>query len=134
MNREEAKKALDRGQRVRHRYFAKGCWVELYGSEEVVWDNSDTTKRDIFWRKWSEKEDWSIVDEDEYGDPDDDPTNPPHYEQGKIKCIDFIDDQDFPRHLANVIKYVTRARHKGNEKEDLQKARWYLDRHISKMK
>jgi hypothetical protein len=32
--------------------------------------------------------------------------------------------------LANVIKYIARARHKGNTIEDLKKARWYLDYEI----
>ena len=29
------------------------------------------------------------------------------------------------------MKYITRAPHKGNEVQDLEKARWYLDRAIS---
>jgi hypothetical protein len=32
--------------------------------------------------------------------------------------------------LGNVIKYISRAKHKGVELEDLKKARWYLDREI----
>ena len=32
----------------------------------------------------------------------------------------------------NVIKYITRAEHKGNTHEDLCKARWYLNREIAK--
>lgn len=35
--------------------------------------------------------------------------------------------------LANVIKYVARARKKGNLKKDLEKARWYLDWELSRM-
>jgi hypothetical protein len=33
---------------------------------------------------------------------------------------------------GNVIKYLTRAKHKGTYLEDLKKARWYLDRLIEK--
>ena len=35
--------------------------------------------------------------------------HPPHYTQGKIEVIEFIEDQKFPYHLGNVIKYVSRA-------------------------
>lgn len=44
--------------------------------------------------------------------------------------IDFIEDQQLGFHEAQVIKYVARAKHKGNEMQDLMKARWYLDRLI----
>ena len=33
-----------------------------------------------------------------------------------------------------MIKYVTRADHKGNKSEDLEKAMWYLQREIEKEK
>jgi hypothetical protein len=56
--------------------------------------------------------------------------HPPHYNTGKIEVIDFIEDQQLDFHLGNVIKYVSRARHKGKELEDLKKAQWYLDRKI----
>lgn len=56
--------------------------------------------------------------------------HPPHYTKGKIEVIDFIEDQQLGFHEAQVIKYVARAKHKGNEMQDLMKARWYLDRLI----
>ena len=56
--------------------------------------------------------------------------HPSHYTRGKIEVIDFIEDQQLPYHLGNVIKYVARAGHKGDKLEDLKKARWYLDRYI----
>ncbi len=34
--------------------------------------------------------------------------------------------------LGNVVKYVTRADHKGDRMENLQKALWYLQREIEK--
>lgn len=66
--------------------------------------------------------------------------HPSHYTVGKIEVIDFIDDKDFNFNLGNVIKYVSRAgKKKSSGKsleakalEDLKKARWYLDREISK--
>lgn len=56
--------------------------------------------------------------------------HPPHYTQGKIEVIDFIEDQQLPYHLGNVIKYIARAGHKGDKLEDLKKAQWYLARYI----
>jgi hypothetical protein len=57
--------------------------------------------------------------------------HPPHYTFGRIEVIDAIEDWNLDFHLAQVVKYVARARHKGNFVEDLKKARWYLDRKIT---
>lgn len=59
--------------------------------------------------------------------------HPSHYTRGKIEVIDFIEDQQLPYHLGNVIKYIARAGYKGDKLEDLQKARWYLDRYINEV-
>ena len=59
--------------------------------------------------------------------------HPSHYTRGKIEVIDFIEDQQLPYHLGNVIKYIARAGYKGDKLEDLKKARWYLDRYINKV-
>ena len=59
--------------------------------------------------------------------------HPAHYKTGGIETIDFIDAKGLDYHLGNVIKYITRADHKGNRKEDLLKAQWYLNRAISKL-
>ena len=58
--------------------------------------------------------------------------HPRHYNQGKIEVIDFIEDQALGFHLGNVIKYLCRSAHKNNTLEDLNKARWYLDREIAR--
>lgn len=64
----------------------------------------------------------------------DDPVNhPSHYTYGKIETIDFIEDKGLGFCLGNVVKYVTRAGHKNDALEDLKKARWYLDREISRL-
>ena len=57
--------------------------------------------------------------------------HPPHYKIGGIETIDFIEAKGLDYNLGNVVKYVTRADHKGNKLQDLEKARWYLDRAIS---
>jgi hypothetical protein len=57
--------------------------------------------------------------------------HPPHYKAGGIETIDFIEAKNLGYNLGNVVKYVSRADLKGNKLEDLQKARWYLDRAIA---
>ena len=58
---------------------------------------------------------------------------PSHYNTGKIEVIDYIEDQQLGFHEGNVVKYVSRARHKGKELEDLKKAEWYLQRRIAEL-
>jgi hypothetical protein len=59
--------------------------------------------------------------------------HPPHYKAGGIETIDFIEAKGLGYHLGNVVKYITRADHKGNKLEDLKKAQWYLSRAIEKL-
>lgn len=63
---------------------------------------------------------------------DDQVNHPPHYKSGGIETIDFIEAKDLGFCLGNAVKYITRAGKKDPSKhlEDLQKARWYLDREI----
>lgn len=69
-----------------------------------------------------------------YGNIEHDAVNhPSHYTRGNIEVIDFIEDQQLPYHLGNVIKYIARAGYKGDKLEDLKKARWYLDRYINEV-
>lgn len=55
--------------------------------------------------------------------------HPSHYNKG-IETIDYIESWDMNFDEGNVIKYVTRAKYKGKELEDLKKAAFYLDRLI----
>jgi hypothetical protein len=60
-----------------------------------------------------------------------DPVNhPSHYTTGGIETIDFIEAKSLNYNLGNAVKYITRADHKGNRLQDLQKAKWYLEREI----
>ena len=60
--------------------------------------------------------------------------HPPHYNQGSIECIDAIIsateglDGDEAFLVGSAIKYLWRYRHKGKPLEDLEKARWYLNK------
>lgn len=58
--------------------------------------------------------------------------HPAHYTRGKFEVIDVIEDWELGFHLGNTVKYIARAGHKGDRREDLRKARWYLDREINK--
>lgn len=60
--------------------------------------------------------------------------NPAHYKIGGIETIDFIEAKNLGYNLGNVVKYITRADHKGNKLEDLRKAQWYLTRAIETAK
>lgn len=60
-----------------------------------------------------------------------DPVNhPAHYKVGGIETIDFIEAKKLNYNIGNVVKYLTRADHKGNRLQDLRKAQWYLEREI----
>jgi predicted DNA-binding transcriptional regulator AlpA len=59
--------------------------------------------------------------------------HPAHYKVGGIETIDFIEAKKLSYNLGNVVKYITRADHKGNRKEDLLKAQWYLNREIANL-
>lgn len=59
-----------------------------------------------------------------------DPVNSPsHYTQGRMETIEAIEGLGLNYHQGNIIKYVSRYNMKGGV-QDLQKARWYLDRLI----
>ena len=63
--------------------------------------------------------------------------HPDHYNYGEIEIIDFIEqvtehyNSDVAYHIGNAIKYLARSPHK-NGKEDIEKARWYIERAYQK--
>lgn len=61
--------------------------------------------------------------------------HPAHYTQG-IECMDYIESHRLNYARGNIIKYVTRAGLKdaSKEVEDLEKACWYLNREIERVK
>lgn len=60
--------------------------------------------------------------------------HPPHYggADNPYEAIKVIEAWDLGFCLGNTIKYIARAGKKGSELEDLEKARWYLDREIER--
>ena len=59
--------------------------------------------------------------------------HPSHYTShpARVECITIVEHLRFLR--GNAIKYIWRAGAKGNEIEDLKKARWYVDREILRL-
>lgn len=57
---------------------------------------------------------------------------PPHYTEhpSGIECIQITEHMGF--NLGNAIKYIWRCDLKKDAIEDLKKAKWYIDREISK--
>ena len=60
--------------------------------------------------------------------------NPEHYggKQNTYEAIKVIEAWELNFYLGNVVKYISRAgkKDKTKLKEDLEKAKWYLDRFI----
>ena len=59
--------------------------------------------------------------------------SPAHYKHGGLETIDVIEAWKLDYLLGNTIKYISRAKHKGKELEDLSKAQWYLNRAIENL-
>lgn len=70
--------------------------------------------------------------------PPHDPVNSPSYQFAPdgsgLQAIEVIEAWALGFHLGNAVKYILRAGRKGDAafSEDLKKARWYLDRELSR--
>lgn len=145
------------GDRVRVLRY-KGEYVDFYGRVSEVSSQYyflgcctvSTFKLPIFLLKPSnlffgtDKTDYYVLAEDEEDTEEPiiqhtkDPVNhPDHYNYGEIEIIDFIEqvtqhyNSDVAYHIGNAIKYLARSPHK-NGKEDIEKARWYIERAYQK--
>lgn len=60
--------------------------------------------------------------------------HPPHYggDPSGVECIDVVEHRSF--NVGNAMKYLWRAGKKGDVIEDLQKAAWYVNREIERLK
>jgi hypothetical protein len=80
---------------------------------------------------------WKLGETEKAVESIDKVNSPPHYGQGSIECIEYIEDflnrDEFIGYLrGNIAKYMHRFRYK-NGVEDLKKAQWYLGRLIKEM-
>jgi hypothetical protein len=59
--------------------------------------------------------------------------HPKHYTNhpSGVECIEVTEHMNFC--VGNAIKYLWRAGLKGEQVEDLRKARWYIDREIARI-
>lgn len=69
----------------------------------------------------------------------DEVNSPKHYLQGKRETIEVIQDymtrDEFVGYLkGNILKYVGRFKFKGKPLQDLEKAKWYLEKLIKEVK
>lgn len=62
--------------------------------------------------------------------------HPNHYggQDNPYETIKVIEFWDLGFHLGNVVKYISRAGKKDDTIQELEKARWYLDREINRLK
>ena len=100
-------------------------WAKVetkHGEKFEIDDSYDFLKvNEPFTRKVDMQEEQDVVNK------------PKHYTYGDIEVIDYIEQvtKNYKPELAfaigNAIKYISRANRK-NGKEDLDKARWYLNR------
>jgi hypothetical protein len=60
--------------------------------------------------------------------------HPRHYTKhpSGVECIQITEHMSF--NLGNAMKYIWRADLKGNQIEDLEKALWYINREIQRIK
>ena len=60
--------------------------------------------------------------------------HPPHYKAhpSGIECIQITQHMNFC--MGNAVKYIWRADEKGTPIEDLEKAKWYIQRELEKRK
>lgn len=59
--------------------------------------------------------------------------HPAHYKSNKFESIEIIEDFELNFCLGNAVKYILRCEKKGNKKQDIEKAIWYLKREVEKM-
>jgi len=99
-------------------------------------------RHEQYMKDLEKKMQWKDVDwEADYSFADDvraDMVNsPPHYNASGIECIQAIaaaTDKGFEYYLqGNILKYIWRYRYKAKPLEDLNKAKWYLDKLIEEV-
>lgn len=57
---------------------------------------------------------------------------PPHYVTGSMEAIDVMEAFALNLHLGNAVKYILRCGKKGDAKEDIGKAIWWLKRELKR--
>jgi hypothetical protein len=85
-----------------------------------------------FWQ--GSEDDWQIMSKEVLEDlAKPDMINPGHYKVGGIETIDYLRAKLTPEEYVgycrgNALKYISRAGHKDNTAQEIDKAIWYLKR------
>ena len=88
---------------------------------------------DYYWEHDNDPEDIIAYRVEEGTPKPADPVNhPPHYtaHPSGVECIQVTEHMGF--NLGNAVKYIWRCDSKKDAIEDLKKARWYIDREITR--
>lgn len=114
-------------------HLARALHTKLYLCDECAFgyadlDNWTVTKLDTMQAIKPQVEEQKGAEDTKH-----DPVNHPKHYTGHpsgVECITITEHLNFC--LGNAIKYIWRAGEKGDALEDLKKARWYLDREITR--
>lgn len=102
----------------------EGWAKDLYEDRKHIEDNFDKLHQKIYENKSNDLQQRKRNDT---------VNHPSHYNYGDIEVIDFIEqvtqyyNANVAYHIGNAIKYLSRSPHK-NGKEDVAKAKWYIER------
>lgn len=96
--------------------------------------DNDIYKVEVTTNKWNNRN-WSYeVDLELYEEPKEVINHPKHYNGDSLyETIKVIDAWQLNFNLGNCIKYISRADKKDSIIQDLKKAKWYLEREITKL-
>ena len=113
-------------------------WASHINDEDYYWQQVENpnlaTDKEIEQVINEEYEKDSSINKDKQ-----DMINPSHYKKGGIEAIDYMKakstPEEFKGHLRlTALKYLSRYGQKDNELQELEKAKWYLDRLIQELK
>ena len=99
-------------------------------------ENIENDQINPFMEEYVKIEEGKIIDMKEESVENDPVNHPSHYTDTKIEVMDYIEDKGFNFALGNAVKYISRAGKKDKNKtiQDLEKAEWYLNREIKRLK
>ena len=123
---------------VKDMYECRGKWryaVDRENTTTCVFENMIELVSDCFEDGVDIEEQYAKQVENEHEQKNDKVNHPAHYTAGKVECIDALESATVNLTgieavcTANAIKYLWRWKQK-NGVEDLQKAKWYIERLI----
>ena len=118
-------------------YKVKVLGDNMTGEVTEIADNGKSAEIQVddgVYRVINDNNDFTIIEWNAVPEYAEDTVNhPSHYNYGEIETIDFIEqvtkhyNPNVAYHIGNAIKYLARSPHK-NGKEDVEKAKWYIER------